>query len=83
MVAHDYSKSVYDCPACKRLLQIKHDFSKSPRECPGCLEKAAIGGGYAAHAASTAGGASAHHSLPPITTHRSRRQPVPATHCMI
>jgi hypothetical protein len=63
MVAHDYSMSVYDCPGCQRLRQIKHDFSKSPSECPGCLEKGAIRGGYGTHAAtSNAADASAHHA---------------------
>ncbi|MCS3896438.1 hypothetical protein M2171_005571 [Bradyrhizobium japonicum USDA 38] len=60
MVAHDFSQSVYDCPACKRLGQIKHDFSKSPSECPGCREKAAIKGGYAAHVTNIT--ASAHYA---------------------
>src|SRR5262245_14143104 len=59
-MAHDFSKSIYDCPACQRLGQIKHDFSKPPSECPGCREKAAIGSGYAAHATSSATGGRAH-----------------------
>ena len=40
MIAHDLSKSPYDCPACQRLLQITHDLSKSPSDCPGCVESA-------------------------------------------
>jgi hypothetical protein len=60
MVAHDYSMSIYDCPGCRRLREVKHDLSKPPSECPGCVEAAAIRGGYAAHAVA-AKGASAHH----------------------
>ncbi|MCK1618910.1 hypothetical protein IVA96_20175 [Bradyrhizobium sp. 159] len=71
MVAHDYSKSIYDCPACQRLQQIKHDLSKSPSECPGCLEEAAIRGGYAAHATTPTYSASVHHA--------SHRSPVPSS----
>jgi hypothetical protein len=60
MVAHDFSKSVYDCPACQRLQQIRHDLSKPPSECPGCREKAAIKGGHSAHVTNST--ASAHYA---------------------
>jgi hypothetical protein len=80
MIAHDFAKSVCDCPACQRLLQIEHDLAKSPSECPGCIEAAAIRGGYTAHATSSAKDASAHHvsasqHLAPITPGTSAAAP--------
>ena len=72
MVEHDFSKSVYDCAACRRLLKIKHDLSKSPSQCPGCREAAAIRGGYAHHGATASvhqASARQHHAqVAPVTS---------------